>query len=249
MGGKSTMAQDDDSAFDASLFIDTHYVPHELTFGAEKLTVLALNSAATDFDLTGQVIWGGCQLLGLYMVSNKHVVAGKKVLELGSGAGVCGLLASTLCGAREVVLTDYKDTVLDLLKTNTQQFPSPPASPMQVQNLTWGEDVDIFVSKYGRFEVLLGADVIYWPAAIVPLLDTAQALLEPTADACFYLGYCDRAAATTCSLMSEAKTRGFDVTEIPTDDPMYADVKNLGRSDGRPYYLYVLKWANPPDSQ
>ena len=40
----------------------------------------------------------------------------KSVLELGSGPGLCGLIAATQ--AKQVVLTDYMDVVMDLLDKN-----------------------------------------------------------------------------------------------------------------------------------
>ena len=49
---------------------------------------------------------------------------GKTVLELGSGPGLCGLIAATT--AKKVVLTDYQELVMDLIDKNIQSCnPNP----------------------------------------------------------------------------------------------------------------------------
>ena len=40
----------------------------------------------------------------------------KSILELGAGPGLCGLIAAN--EARQVVLTDYMDVVMDLIDKN-----------------------------------------------------------------------------------------------------------------------------------
>ena len=44
------------------------------------------------------------------------IFKGKKVLELGSGTGLGGLIAANY--ADEVILTDYQDTIMKLLSMN-----------------------------------------------------------------------------------------------------------------------------------
>eukprot|EP01023_Acetabularia_acetabulum_P007113 TRINITY_DN13025_c0_g1_i1.p1 TRINITY_DN13025_c0_g1~~TRINITY_DN13025_c0_g1_i1.p1 ORF type:complete len:240 (-),score=52.02 TRINITY_DN13025_c0_g1_i1:77-796(-) len=48
------------------------------------------------------------------MIQNPQVVADKSVLELGSGTGVCGIVAAQL-GAQQVYLTDCVEKVLQIL--------------------------------------------------------------------------------------------------------------------------------------
>ncbi|BBM98317.1 hypothetical protein MPTK1_1g12550 [Marchantia polymorpha subsp. ruderalis] len=69
----------------------------------------------------GWKVWGGALLLSLRLIEIPSLVKNKRVLELGSGCGLCGLLASKL-GASEVVLTDYLPSLLLNLRRNVSLF-------------------------------------------------------------------------------------------------------------------------------
>ncbi|PON75702.1 Lysine methyltransferase [Parasponia andersonii] len=95
---------------DESFFINDNYQLTEYTFGSHVIKLLCLQSASTDFDLTGQLVWPGAMLLNDYLAKNADLLRGCSVLELGSGVGITGILCSRFC--REVVLTDHNDEVL-----------------------------------------------------------------------------------------------------------------------------------------
>jgi Lysine methyltransferase len=84
---------------------------------------------------TGMAIWRGSEALCEYLVGTssdssssggqqpqqpRHVrlLQNKRVLELGAGVGLCGILAHILCGAAHVCITDGDLTVLDNLRHN-----------------------------------------------------------------------------------------------------------------------------------
>ncbi|GIL74114.1 hypothetical protein Vretifemale_4142, partial [Volvox reticuliferus] len=66
-------------------------------------------------DGLGAKVWMVAHMLCLELASNRGLVAGQHVLELGSGCGVCGLAAAAL-GAGHVVLTDVEGPVLRNLR-------------------------------------------------------------------------------------------------------------------------------------
>jgi len=57
--------------------------------------------------------------MAYFLLENPNLLKGKKVLELGSGVGVTGLVASKLC--KQIVLTDNQEEVLYLLERNIQE--------------------------------------------------------------------------------------------------------------------------------
>lgn len=97
-----------------------------------------------------------------YIIQNQHLFQDKKVLELGAGVGVCGLVASRF--ASETVLTDHNSIVLELLEKNiTNNLELIGKSPSQVKSLllNWGQNLDWFEKEFeGGFDVILGSEIM-----------------------------------------------------------------------------------------
>uniref|UniRef100_A0A803L3X3 Uncharacterized protein n=1 Tax=Chenopodium quinoa TaxID=63459 RepID=A0A803L3X3_CHEQI len=77
--------EDDIVCLDESFFINDNYQLTTFTFGSQVLELFCLNSASTDFDLTGQLVWPGAVLLNEYLSKNAEMLQGLSVIELGSG--------------------------------------------------------------------------------------------------------------------------------------------------------------------
>ncbi|KVH87549.1 Nicotinamide N-methyltransferase-like protein [Cynara cardunculus var. scolymus] len=101
---------DDTVCLGESFFINDNYELTTFTFGSHVLQLLCLQSASTDFDLTGQLVWPGARLLNEYLSNNAEILQGCSAIELGSGVGITGILCSKFC--RAVMLTDHNDEVL-----------------------------------------------------------------------------------------------------------------------------------------
>lgn len=96
-------------------------------------------------------------------------LAGKTVLEVGSGLGVVGIVAHR-CGA-EVLLSDLEDDALRMAELNwIINFGELPA----ITRLDWRNP-----TLNRQFETLLAADVAYEKRLFWPLLDTFHKLLAP----------------------------------------------------------------------
>lgn len=67
---------------------------------------------AADYDLTGQIVWPGAQLMGAYLSTQAERFAGKKVLELGSGVGKrpgrCGTRSNMSRGASKLRIANKR---------------------------------------------------------------------------------------------------------------------------------------------
>ena len=118
---------------------------------------------------------------------------GKTVLELGSGPGLCGLIAANY--AKVVVLTDYQELVMDLIDINIQKCnPKPKSCNLFASQLDWEkmDDPEFYDNleytnkeqtvegkfKDIKFNYVIGSDIVYWPQSIQPLYKVLLKLFE-----------------------------------------------------------------------
>ncbi len=106
-------------------------------------------------------IWPAAIGLSEYLSLNPSLVMGKKVVEIGCGLGLPGLVAGRL-GA-EVLLTDYLNEPLELARYNWERNIQQPAT---VRQLDWRQVEDLPES-----DLVLASDIAYESRAF-PFLRT-----------------------------------------------------------------------------
>lgn len=143
----------------ASVQAKVPLVTTEIAIGARTWRVTAVQNQDALLDAAeemehfpyGLLLWEAAVGLSRWMAARPELVVGKRVLELGTGVGLAGLVARTL-GA-EVWQTDHQRTALALAEANA------------IQNGV--EGVQRFVGDWRswthkeRYDVLLGADILY----------------------------------------------------------------------------------------
>ena len=124
------------------------------------------------------VVWNASVEMGKALANNVIDVRGKRVLELGSGTGLCGLVAALV--SRELcVLTDGAKCSVEALGQSARL--NRLQEHVICRQLFWG-DMDAarqIVTEFGAFPIVLATDLIYEVAAIEPLLFSALMILEP----------------------------------------------------------------------
>ncbi|XP_008282904.1 protein-lysine methyltransferase METTL21B isoform X2 [Stegastes partitus] len=140
-------------------------------------------------------------------------LAGKRVIELGAGTGVVGILAARL-GA-EVTLTDLPLALSQLEVNVSANMPSSgwPSSPPSVLPLSWGEDHMNFPSDW---DLVLCADIIYLPETYPLLVETLTHLCKNGASV--YLSSKMRKEHETPSFYEEHLPSRFNVELVHRDD-------------------------------
>ncbi|KAF0691397.1 Aste57867_17365 [Aphanomyces stellatus] len=163
---------------------------------------------------TGLTLWRAGDFLSDYMFKNKDLFAGKRVLELGSGLGLCGILAWHL-GA-EVLITDGDEESMVLLLENCKL--NGLDTDTMCKQLLWGEE--LVPETQGSYDVLIGADIIYEKQYVAPLFATASHFLSRTAHNIFYLAYTKRNVSIDY-VLSCATDAGFQWIAPTTDEGIY----------------------------
>ncbi|WRT68289.1 uncharacterized protein IL334_005265 [Kwoniella shivajii] len=154
--------------------------------------------------LQAQLIWPSAIYLADLLSKEIIDVKGKRIVELGSAAGLPGIISS-IQGCQHVVSTDYGvEEVLSVLKDNFSEATAhTQAHGQQTNNWKvlghcWGDDVKPLLSASspspdptigssiltndrkdnGKFDVVLAADVLWTTSSHSLLLDSITALIS-----------------------------------------------------------------------
>lgn len=131
----------------------------ELAIGARKWRVLTVQSQDTLLDLADQLahvpygflLWEAAVTLAQWLSEQGSVLAGQRVLELGSGLGLPGLVACSL-GAN-VWQTDHEAQALAIAATNAELNGVSGLQHFVADWQSW--------SHTGQYDLILGADILY----------------------------------------------------------------------------------------
>ncbi|KAG8124691.1 hypothetical protein E2320_020101 [Naja naja] len=118
------------------------------------------------------VVWDAAVVLCTFLEMGGIDLQGRRVIELGAGTGLLGIVA-VLLGA-QVTITDRKPT-LPLLEANVQNnLPVNLQSRAVIKELTWGQDLADF--SPGEYDIILGSDIVYLEETFADLLQTLNYL-------------------------------------------------------------------------
>jgi hypothetical protein len=124
----------------------------------------------------GEQIWPAAIALSEHLLRSRDSYAGLKVVEIGAGCGLPGMLLGR-CGAH-VMLTDVP-WLLPLARYNIQaNFTNEDPCQPSVAPLRWGhaEDSSSLLHLFGRPDLVIGADIVYRLEDFDPLLESIVTL-------------------------------------------------------------------------
>lgn len=161
----------------------------------------------------GLKVWSPCPLMCRWFAQSAdravRSVEGQRVLELGAGIGMLGF--SLAASARHVVVTDIDPKVLRVVEANAR---INEISNVDVQQLAYGQtDAEAFRVRFGRFDHIVGADIIYGAKVIRPIMESVDELLVE--DGTFSLGFVQRDAQFAPALEAMARELGFEQVHAP----------------------------------
>ncbi|CAN0068439.1 unnamed protein product, partial [Laminaria digitata] len=98
------------------------------------------------------------QDLAEFLGRHRHLVSGKRVLDLGTGTGIAGLAAAQ-CGARKVIMTDHP-ALGPLVQSNVERNEGVSGSRVTFTPLSW----KVESPDDDPFDLVLASDCLYDPA-------------------------------------------------------------------------------------
>jgi len=216
--------------------------------GDDSSTIdIEIRGCKTDADevwkSTGLTLWRASDYLCQYQLENVSLFLDKRVLELGAGLGLNGILAwrSTVknhssddeSNSTCVYITDGDSDALKELRENIERNrPSDDAEGSRLgkascHQLIWGKDSSQkFLERTAdgrRFDVLLASDIIYSPVIVDPLFETLDVLLKKPSDegdggGVFVMAYARREVPISIEMVLQKATECGFVYELVKSD-------------------------------
>lgn len=236
MASLTPEAADDEAdrpLLDTTLFLSTDYVERTFAVAGLSQPLLCSTAAATEPELTGQIVWPASQLLATFVAAApEKTVAGRVVLELGAGCGLAGLLAARV-GAKRVLLTDGSAVIVSLLRSSLSRsaVASGLAGKASAHRLEWGSEAavaalsaEVGADVLGSLDVVLAADVFH-PSFGLPalLFRTVRCLIGRREGSALYASFAVRAAGCELEIRDAAAVAGFRPEEVPLSSFLPAD--------------------------
>jgi predicted nicotinamide N-methyase len=202
---------------------------------ADAATVRVWDELAEHF---GAFTWASALALASYLFATPSTIApGTKVVELGAGTGLPGLLAAVM-GA-EVVLTDAEKEKRVLENLNRSIVANGLCRSCSVMPLTWGRFAPPALAL--EPDVVLGADVMYSYPLMDSVMSSVACLLRSARQrgkGVFIMTYCDRGSSRAGRHLLEKWE--MDAEEVPLHSFMPSHICEQPRF--RSIYLLKLRF-------
>lgn len=170
--------EEDESSLSAIGFMfDANLAKHTVSFNFNDLEVLVRTVGdKPGHKQSGHYLWPASNQCAQYLVSNWDHIRSNRVLELGSGCGLPGLLCMKFPGVQQVVFTDYDPGVLRLIGESIDI--NKPTACSSLEILEWGDRAEASkVAGSEKFPLVIGTDLIYCKEVIEPLFTTVSVTL------------------------------------------------------------------------
>nr|XP_016448142.1 PREDICTED: calmodulin-lysine N-methyltransferase-like [Nicotiana tabacum] len=169
-----------------------------------------------DIDNTGLVCqWPSEDVLAHYCLSHESIFRQKRVIELGSGYGLAGLVVAMTMEALEVFISDGNPQVVDYLEhmyaaVDSLGYGSTEVKPLM---LHWGQDQVSDISN--RFNIIIASDCTFFKEFHAALVRTIKSLLKKEGPSEAIL-FCPNRGDSLDKFLLEVKNSGlhFQADEI-----------------------------------
>jgi len=189
---------------------------------------------------TGGIVWETAYLLASYLIHQKVDGKGKnglgKVLEVGAGCGMLGMIISASKLAKLVVMTETTEVIPNLEKNLSLNIKRKKKvkdehwncccsrDQISVRRLRWDDYLEDIESCKGEksndldphsFDTIIGTDVIFSTSLVKPLLKTLRAMSHEGSQ--IYLCVQVRCQDSHDMLLDKAEKYGFLIKDCTKD--------------------------------
>ncbi|CAM8876974.1 unnamed protein product [Rhodiola kirilowii] len=167
-----------------------------------------------DIDNTGLVCqWPSEDLLAYFCLLHADMFRSKRVIELGSGYGLTGLVIGATSDAVEVIISDGNPQVVDYIQRNIHlNLEATGATKMNCMALHWNQEHAS--SLIGTFDIIVASDCTFFKEFHKGLAQTVKLLLKKKASS-EALFFSPNRGDTLNKFLKEVKESGlhFSITE------------------------------------
>lgn len=147
-----------------------------------------------DFPLWAKV-WEASWVLADF-IAGLPTDPGKRFIEIGCGLGLVGVVAASF--GHKVVMTEHNAEALGFARANVELNHCPD---VEILDLDWNSP-----SLYGRFDYIVGSEVVYHEKDFEPLKNLFERLLKPEGEVIL----CEGVRRTSLDFFKEMQ-RHFDL--------------------------------------
>ena len=204
---------------------------------------------------TGVTLWRASGILCDYFLKHHSLLKrSKRVLELGAGLGLCGILAHHITSSY-VCLTDGDSHTLQLLRSNIQRNITTTTSTstgdgekriqskeIACHQLLWGRQyaLDFLERQSTRdeettFDIIIGSDIIYAECILQPLWETIKVLLTKEIGIFIMAFSSGRQVGPISNVLDVAENAGF------SHKCVMEDYRKCQQDEGVSIYLFRWK--------
>lgn len=198
---------------------------------------------------TGLRTWEAALHLGQFLCTNRNLVAGKRVLELGAGTGYLSILCAKHLGAAHVIASDGSEDVVDTLADNfcVNNIPwgygTSSEGSISPKLLKWGhalvgtEEVEWNAGR--TIDLVVGADITYDHKVIPSLVATLSELRDLYPGVEIVIAATQRNMATLDSFQAACLQNRLKAHEVDfSTDTISKNVDKSGQHHGplSPFY-------------
>ena len=161
----------------------------------------------------GLMLWESAPVLAEALAERPQLVAGRRVLELGAGVGLAGLVARHL-GAAQVRQTDTSEEALALCAMNAELNEIEGIDIARGDWTDWRDDA--------LYDLIIGSDILYDRAAHAPVMAILARNLAPGGRVLLT----DPGRMDTPAFIAALESEGWTVTRTVRMYPALAPVRN-----------------------